>query len=121
MTTIKNNLAETAALVDRAAAAIARLRPNSRGGANPEVKKLIRSVYGSISEARLRGVGLRSISEALRDTGVKISASTLSKTLKKIDAEESEAAIKLAAQVIAGRRREEGKKNSPASETGERG
>ena len=87
------NLSEMAGKINAATAAIAALQPIRRSGAGKEIKlKILRSLYGSIQEARARGIGFTALIKTLKDTtGIKIGTNTFKAYLKIIEEEEEKA------------------------------
>lgn len=88
-----SNLSEIVGKVNAATAAIAALQPNRRSGAGKEIKlKMLRSLYGSIREARSRGISFTALLKTLKETtGMKIGTNTFKAYLKIIEEEEEKA------------------------------
>ena len=106
---MRSDLASMAGAVDRARAAISMLEPPRRkGGAGKEQrKKFLRSICGEINAACLRGVSWKGIVEALGESAkFKMTATTLAKLMKEIEAEDKDTAARIAREAVEKRRNE---------------
>jgi hypothetical protein len=111
-----------AAMASAMARAISELRPEGvRAEVGNRQRALIRGSYGAILAARTRGVTWKQLSGAIKQsTGVGVGAARLAKLFKAVEAEEQEAAERIArgaASAMAARR---GKKEPPEAAGGGR-
>lgn len=86
------SIAELTGKINAATSAIQKLEATGRGGAREVKLKVLRSLYGSIQEARVRGVSLDAIAKIITATvEMKISGVTLRKYLLLLKVEEETA------------------------------
>ncbi len=96
------DLAEMAQMVNTASSALEKL--SGSHGSRSARRKLLRSIYASINNARLRGASLKSIAESISaSTGMTISETSLHYHLRKLAEEEKAAALRISRSIVENR------------------
>lgn len=89
-----NDLAELAPKINAAEAAIVKL-PGGRGSRKLKLK-IVRSLYASINQARLRGVTYEALAKSIAETtGIRMTGATLKSCIDTLSAETEEMAKKI--------------------------